>query len=516
MKKILNSFIFVIFAALAFNACSDVPAPYDIPGMDNGETEEGVYIDETFSTSLGSFTSISAQGNLSWTIAYKSACITGFQDYDGDGQKENQAGITYLVSPTIDLSASTGAYITFDHALEYERGSISDNNQLVISKDYAGDVNTANWEVLPISYDGVNNGAGNGSDGFNFESAGNISIPAAYIGEGNTAITVALRHTCDDSFSSTWEVQNFKVLEGTGEDIENPDDGGNEPSGEGSGDGTQANPYNVAAAIANYDANTPQADISVKGYIVGYVSGKAIDTGATFGNSGSDVSNTNIMIADDANETDYTKCLAIQLPAGDVRSALNLKDNPDNLGKSVTLLGSLEKYFGTYGLKSVAEYTIEGETPEQPGEGTTFTRVTNVTDGTYIFAAYVDGTYKVAENVAADSPFGYLYVEDATATGNTITLEPAGMTFTITSTADGYTIQDESGRYMYQEGSFNNFNVSESPSGAQYWDITRNANGSFEITNKETGKWMQYDSEYTSFGAYGDERGTMPYLFKMN
>ena len=31
MKKILNSFIFVIFAALAFNACSDVPAPYDTP-----------------------------------------------------------------------------------------------------------------------------------------------------------------------------------------------------------------------------------------------------------------------------------------------------------------------------------------------------------------------------------------------------------------------------------------------------------------------------------------------------
>ena len=40
MKKILNSFIFLIFAAWAFNACSDVPAPYDTPTVGDG-TEQG-------------------------------------------------------------------------------------------------------------------------------------------------------------------------------------------------------------------------------------------------------------------------------------------------------------------------------------------------------------------------------------------------------------------------------------------------------------------------------------------
>lgn len=351
MKKILNSFIFVIFAALAFNACSDVPAPYDIPGMDDGETEEGVYIDETFSTSLGSFTSISAQGNLSWTIDYKSACITGFQDYDGDGQKENQAGITYLVSPTIDLSASTGAYITFDHALEYERGSISDNNQLVISKDYAGDVNTANWEVLSISYDGVNNGAGSGSDGFNFESAGNISIPAAYIGEGNTAITVALRHTCDDSFSSTWEVQNFKMAEGTGEDTDNPDNPDN-PEG-----GTAENPYTVAEA-QSIIANGSYTNDKV--YVKGIIS--QIDEVAP------DFGNATYFISDDGSTNGQLEVFRGYYLGGEkFTSADQIK-----VGDEVIVYGALTLYVNDYGetpeISTGSQiYSLNGTTSEVGG-----------------------------------------------------------------------------------------------------------------------------------------------------
>ena len=452
---------------------------------DMPEEGEGTAIfSETFAESLGGFTIDNVKpaeglGHEVWTYdgQYKCAKATS---YTGGTGGQDIPTESWLISPTISLAEVTAATLSFDHACNYFN-DVKTDVTVWIREGENGAWNQLDIPTYPTS--------------FAFVGSGDIDLNA-YIGKN---IQVGFKYVCTTK-AGTYEVKNFKIEERNAEEA--PD--------------VPEESISVADAIALYDANNAQPNVRVKGYIVGYVSGKVIESGATFGNSGSDVSNTNIMIADDANETDYTKCLTIQLPSGDVRSALNLKDNPDNLGKSVTLLGSLEKYFGTYGLRAVTEYTIEGETPEQPGEGTAFTRVTNVTDGTYIFAAYVDGTYKVAENVAADSPFGYLYVEDATATGNTITLEPAGMTFTITSTADGYTIQDESGRYMYQEGSFNNFNVSESPSGAQYWDIARNANGSFKITNKETGKWMQYDSEYTSFGAYGDERGTMPYLFKMN
>ena len=517
MKKFWKTLCILSAAAFTLTNCEDVPAPYQAPGT--AETGNENYISESFLNDLGDFVSQSASGTLEWGIDYQSACVTGFQDFDGDGQKENQAGVTYLVSPAIDLSGSTGAYITFDHAINYERGDIAANNALLISKDYTGDPATATWEQLPVNTEGTN------SD-FTFVNAGKITIPEEYIGVN--PVYVALRHTCTDASSSTWEVRNFKVVEGTGEEIENPDDEAatifSEPfdsslgaftidnvkpaeglgsevwtydskyvcakatsytGGEGgsnipaeswlvspvidlkeasaatltfdhaanyfndvktdvtvwitdaaaenwtqldvptyptsftfvsSGDidlnaykgkevkiafkyvcTTKAGTYevknflvqerqaeeapevpdtdealSVAQAIAQYDAGQAQPGIRVKGYIVGYVEGMNMD-GATFGASGDAVSNTNLMIADRADETDVEKCLVIQLPSGDVRSALNLKDHPENLGKEVTLLGSLEKYFGTYGLKSVSEYTLDGEgggteEPDTPGD----------------------------------------------------------------------------------------------------------------------------------------------------
>ena len=48
--------------------------------------------------------------------------------------------------------------------------------------------------------------------------------------------------------------------------------------------------------------------------------------------------------------------IAVQLPAGEIRTALNIVDNESNLGKKVKLNGSIEKYFGAAGFKSVKEY----------------------------------------------------------------------------------------------------------------------------------------------------------------
>ena len=446
-----------------------------------------------FSSSLSGFTSVATSGSLSWYNDYSSAMVTGFQDFNGDGQKENQAGVTYLVSPSIDLSQITEAYISINMAINYERADINTNNAVLISKNYTGDANSATWTQLTYNADGLNSS-------FTFREK-EMNIPAEFMG-GN--VTIALRHTCTDSQSSTWEVKSLQVVEGVaGEEPEVPVP-------------TPDETLSVAEAIALYDANNAQPNVRVKGFIVGYIDGKSIEDGATFGNSGN-VSNTNLMIADDANETDYTKCLAIQLPAGNVRDALSLQQHPENLGKEVSLLGSLEKYFGTYGLKSISEYALDGEeTPDEPGEEATFTKVTNVTDGTYIIAVQTGGAYKVAKNMEASYNYGYLYVSDATATGNTITLNPEGMTFTLTSTAEGYTIQDESGRYLYMEGTFNNWNLSNNPSSGQYYTIDRNADGSFRIANATTGKWMQFDEEYNSFGSYSDERGIMPFLYKKN
>ena len=101
----------------------------------------------------------------------------------------------------------------------------------------------------------------------------------------------------------------------------------------------------------------------VTGYIVGYVNGSSAgDAGenCVFDAEGCEVK-TNILIANDPYETDYMKCLAVQLPNNDIRATLNLVDNAGNLNKKVVVKGSLEKYLGIAGLKEI----VVGELVEE-------------------------------------------------------------------------------------------------------------------------------------------------------
>ncbi|MBQ4063776.1 MAG: hypothetical protein IJC92_05840 [Bacteroidaceae bacterium] len=124
----------------------------------------------------------------------------------------------------------------------------------------------------------------------------------------------------------------------------------------------------VAEAIEAYSGTpTPAA---VKGYIVGWVEGQNYESGARFNNNVTEENGyTDILLADTPDETDATKCIPVQLPSGNVRSKVNIKDNPGNYKKLVTLTGSIEKYFGVPGLKSVTKALFEGESEETPGEG---------------------------------------------------------------------------------------------------------------------------------------------------
>lgn len=133
-------------------------------------------------------------------------------------------------------------------------------------------------------------------------------------------------------------------------------------------DGTEANPYTVAdAKIAATGTN-----VFVKAFIVGYVPDKVLNE-AIFGDAASAASApTNILVAASADETNVTNCMPIQLPAGAIRTALNLKDNPGNLKQEVILCGNIENYFGATGLKSVAYAKIGAkEFGTKPGGSTT-------------------------------------------------------------------------------------------------------------------------------------------------
>ena len=128
----------------------------------------------------------------------------------------------------------------------------------------------------------------------------------------------------------------------------------------------------VDEVLATWDGETKQEDVLIRGYIVGYISGKNLSSAVFFRNRQNEapavtraatddepeISNTNLLIATDKEETDVNKCIPVQLPAGDVRDALNLRDNTELALAEVELYGDVEKYFGVCGLKSVSAFKI--------------------------------------------------------------------------------------------------------------------------------------------------------------
>lgn len=130
-------------------------------------------------------------------------------------------------------------------------------------------------------------------------------------------------------------------------------------------------------------------DMWVTGYIVGWIdthggTDNVLDAStATFTVPATLASN--ILMAATPDETDWQKCVPVQLVAGsDVRAALNLVDNPDALGKEVSLQASVATYFSiSTALKELTAYNW-GPTGLEPRPDTSVLLYeAPFTDGTY-------------------------------------------------------------------------------------------------------------------------------------
>jgi len=108
-----------------------------------------------------------------------------------------------------------------------------------------------------------------------------------------------------------------------------------------------------ALSVSQAKASVGENDIWVYGYIVG---GDLSSAKQGISYSAPFKSNTNIAIASRSSVSDKNSCLSVQLTDNNVRSVLNLVDNPDKLGKRVCLKGDIvEAYYGIPGLKNVSE-----------------------------------------------------------------------------------------------------------------------------------------------------------------
>lgn len=535
MKKILYSVLALAMTAFTFTSCEDVPAPYGIPegGQGGQDLPEGVYIDQDFTSSLGNFTSVSESGTLEWYNDFKSAMCTGRQDFDGDGQKENQAGVTWLVSPEIDLTEAQKAYISVNMALNYERGDINENNSILISKDYTGNISTATWEQLTYNTDGLN------SD-FTFVEK-NMNIPADYLGG---KVVVAFRHTCDDSFSSTWEVKSILIQEGEVEE------GGDEPdvpiTGENLLENGDFETWSSTSQPDNWKSTTTASSATLKQ-----------STDAHGGNY-------SVLVTGSTSSNKRLAYKEITLKAGTYQMSFYAKavenEGTVNIGYVPVVNGKVGDYqYKTNGYTDLSDtewtevtntFTLDatttvnlvvmnakspgkdvlvddfslttndgGLTDEQPEEPVvttaTYTLATSITSGSkFVIATPSSGnTYVVAQALSSSSTYGYLPVEDATVSNNTLETSEDNE-FTITEVSGGYTIQDKSGRYYYMTGTFNSFNVSDNmPSSGAVFDITFNSDNTVSIKNVEMNKTLQFSEEYNSYGIYPNVTMPLPYLF---
>ena len=510
----------------------------------------GEYINETFASDFGAFITQETVGNHPWIIDYSTANATSYVDTDGDGKADtNKEATSWLVSPTIDLTNETEAYIAFEYIIRYaESGKVADNHQLLICSDFSGDVATASWTNIPY-------GAVEGVDWNTFYKA-NVAVPAEFLGK--STVTFALRYTATTK-AGTWEVKNFVVAHGaaTGETPEEPEtpdtpDTPVVPSGEnmlanGSFEDWSGNvptawggPVGSNATISqNTDANTGNYSVLVAGATGNkrltsksyFLAPGTYTLAASFKQSDANAGMfrlgylklTNGAIAN--TQTDYkyiTEPAAVTAEWTQTAAEFTLTETTE---VAIIIMNSKNGNGASFLVDDVILTTTDGgiteggeeeggEEPETPSaDKYDFTAVTSVTAGAqYLIVA---GTNQ-ATALDASKSYGYLPVTTVNPSNGVINTTDDNV-FVIEAVDGGYSIKDALGRYLYMKGDYNSVNLDTTlPAEGGVWTIEFNADGTAKITNTYNSKFMQFDSQYNSYGIYPDARGTMPTLYKKN
>jgi hypothetical protein len=111
-----------------------------------------------------------------------------------------------------------------------------------------------------------------------------------------------------------------------------------------------------AISVGDVSQHIDEKGVWVYGYIVGgdlTSNGKTVKTGEI-------TKATHLALADRSSITNKASCLAVELPKGKIRDALNLVDHPNLIGRRVYVKGDLVAgYFGTRGLKNTNDFVLK-------------------------------------------------------------------------------------------------------------------------------------------------------------
>ena len=161
-------------------------------------------------------------------------------------------------------------------------------------------------------------------------------------------------------------------------------------------------------------------------------------------------------------------------------------------GDVVTVTGKLLNYNGQPQFDSTATVYCERLAPT----------VAKIANGTYVIVA----GNKALTALATSKTYGYMNGTTVTFADGTVNGYNEDNIFTITNTANGFTITDCHGRLVYLSGTYNSFNVGSASAGHE-WIAYDLGNGTYNIVNVQKGKTMGYDTSYSSYGAYLPAKG---------
>lgn len=153
--------------------------------------------EEPFTTNFNSWIKQNVTGAQIWTLNATNGNPTQCADMNGfaSGAQNNE---DWLISPSINLSGLTSAFLKFDTAKNFTGNAL----QVYVSTNYtSGLPSTATWTQLSATMAT--------SNGFVWTSSGNVSL-APYLGNSN--VRVAFRYTSTTSGAAQWRVDNVGVF----------------------------------------------------------------------------------------------------------------------------------------------------------------------------------------------------------------------------------------------------------------------------------------------------------------
>lgn len=154
-------------------------------------------LEESFNNTFGNFTPVNISGTQEWKPNnYNNNGYVSMSAYSSGKSFENE---DWLVSPAIDLSKEHT--LTFEHAMGPKNQDLSNAPEqytVWVSTDYNGDVTTATWTQVNITYPATS--------GWTFETV-TTKLPAV----GAKAYFAFKYKNAENANTITWEIKNLSV-----------------------------------------------------------------------------------------------------------------------------------------------------------------------------------------------------------------------------------------------------------------------------------------------------------------